>query len=269
MNCFVISGEFLTDLSRKLWADDREPEKALHLLESAFPDMSSSIIMSILIGEQKLVGDSNIGITIESDNQTHTEYGHDLKAESIFKHFREKIDELEDQFQMAAHITEFVPSAKGLIEVPTRRTNRYIRPAGEPIALKRDVDLEKIPYRESCPIRKMESMFCPTRETERNNLGLETSLDPPEAFNEITQDNGWLSPEGKFYPCSYGQHVEIAIRLGFDSIQIEKLGYLKVQNSQVFLSTLYNNEPSQSQRDIIFDYYKITGYSLPFWMLPE
>lgn len=274
--CFTITGEFLTDLSRKLWADDGEPEKGLKILETAFPDMPRAVMFSVLLGEKKLIGDSNTGIEVEDDNQVVTECGNDLRLESTFKRLREKIDGLEDRVQMAEHITEFVPSPVGMIEVPTRRTNRYMKQiGGGHIGLKKDVNLEKIPYRKIEPIRKYESMSCPARQVERENLGLEVEVEPPlppppEPKNEITQDEGWLSPEGKFYFCVYGGHISLANRLGLNSVQMEKMGWLKVQGGKVFFSPLFGQEePTQSQRDIVFDWYKKQGFELPGWMKPE
>jgi hypothetical protein len=273
--CFSVTGKFLTDLGRKLWADDQDPEKALDLLKTAFPDMPQSVVMSVLLGEKKLTGDSNIGIEVEDDNQSITECGHDLGLKSTFKRLRDKIDMLEDRIQMAEHVTEFVPSPKGMVEVPSRRTTRYEKQTGGHIGLKADIDLEKIPHRKIHPLRKKESMLCPARETERANIGLEVEVEPPlppppDPQSAITQDEGWLSPEGKFYPCAYGEHINLATRLGLNSIQMEKTGWLKVQQGKVFFSDLFGQtEPTQSQRDKVFDYYMKQGQELPSWMKPE
>jgi len=41
--------------------------------------------------------------------------------------------------------------------------------------------------------------------------------------------NGWLSPEGRFYACEYGEHDHLAIKLGmYGEFETEEMGWVRV-----------------------------------------
>lgn len=63
----IVEGEFLTNITRQLWADEGKPEKAFNILEAAFPTMTKADKFAILIGEKKLTGDSNKGCNLIKD----------------------------------------------------------------------------------------------------------------------------------------------------------------------------------------------------------
>jgi len=60
-------------------------------------------------------------------------------------------------------------------------------------------------------------------------------VDPPCTYG-ITGTNGWLSPQGQFYPCKYHQHSWLASIIWrnekecYDERTLETQGWVKVQN---------------------------------------
>lgn len=75
--CFVVHGDFLTDLCRTLWADEDNPVKALRILD-CLHEMTEEIAIRILTGKAKLVGNSSDGVFLEADNQEVSKHGNPL-----------------------------------------------------------------------------------------------------------------------------------------------------------------------------------------------
>lgn len=295
--CFRVSGEFLTEISRQLWADEQQPEKAISLLKEGLHGISMEQVFCILTGSKKLIGDSSDpeGIELVDDDAKVSENGFPLDLPALIGRFRAREDKLEDEVQFFSRNTELVSSPKGLVEVPRRRTKRYEKSGRAPIiGLKEDVDLEKIPHRECTPRVRAEKMFQPESQLKRRELGLEPGPEgynalgvpydmlkdqeeppspPPEPEYEITSDCGWLSPDGKFYRCAYMEHISLAIRLGRDEVRLEKLGWIKVQENKFWGDLLCDGgeraKVTQKQRDLVFDYCTKNGLQLPSWMAPE
>ena len=92
---------------------------------------------------------------------------------------------------------------------------------------------------------------------------------PPKAEDAITTDCGWLSPEGKFYPCEYGGHVSLAYDLCGDGSEreLEQLNWIKVQNGK-FHRVDYDKPPTQRQRNLVFDWSQAKGVKMP-WLCVE
>lgn len=264
---FTITGEFLTKTARSLWADEEQPEKALNLLRSAFPDMSEEIIFCVLTGKKKLTGHSD-GIEIEDDNAETTDCCNSLSIQGTIGRFRDKLDRLEDDYQMATHQTENVPSEFGLITVPRRRTKQQPTLSGE-YERYLDGDLSKIPYREG------QNFF--SRRSRRPDEWDETEEEEepkeikPEKFEIITQDTGWLSPEGDFYPCAYQGHNNLASRLGFKEFMLEEKGWVKMQNAEFVWDymDLGGFRPTQKQIDMIFDFCTAKNIPMPKGLIKE
>ena len=235
--CFVIEGEFLTNLTRQLWADEGKPEKAFGILESAFPKMRKSLMFSILIGEKKLIGDSSKGCELVADDTETSPCGNSLSLESVVVKFKKKIKADEEWIRIVArdNIKE--------MEIEERRREK----------LSKDKDyLDN--YVKSQEIIK-------EREAKREKPK------PPKARHIIDNDHGWLSPNGKFYPCGYGEHILLADHLGFEERELEKKQWMKLQRGDCFLPE--NEKPSQKQRDMIFDWFTARKKSLPWWFEEE
>lgn len=274
--CFTIEGAFITDLSRQLWGAERKPQKGFNLLKSAFPDMDPATMIAIMMGYKKLTGDSNTGVLVEDDDQA----GPDLSLDQIVEWYELKFESLQDHLQFALGETKFVSSPHGLIEVPERRVTTT-GVAGQRICLDGGPDLlKRIPWRKVTDRERREKFFHPrTKLASETLLGIFSEEEeyipfeeetipeypPPVVQNKITRENGWLSLDGKFYPCEYGEHIELAHRIGKDSITLERLGWVKLQKGQAYNHDFDMKRISQKQRDVLFDYHRVRG-NMPWWM---
>ena len=123
--CFTITGDFLTNISRSLWADEQEPEKALDILRTAFPDMQESDVLCVVTGFKKLVGDSNEGILLVPDDAKVSSNGNSLTLNHMFEELRNSAAREKDYLELLTGTTVFRPSPVGLIEIPRRREKEY------------------------------------------------------------------------------------------------------------------------------------------------
>jgi hypothetical protein len=245
---FSIDGDYLTNLVRSMWADDQNPEKALAVLESGFPEMPYSQRLSIVCGSKRLVGDEQ-GIELVDDDATHTEAGTLLSLASVLRSLRQAAEEGADALQLLSDTTIKVPSKRALVAIPLRRLRDY--KAGK-------IDLEDMLYRQV-------SAWPPEVPTPRPAapiLEKEVEEDLPPAIPEakITGDSGWLSPEGKFYPCRFMQHTALARALGHEDEQpLTRWGWVRLSMGH---PPLPGDRPAtQKQLDLLFDHLG----KLPFW----
>lgn len=76
---------------------------------------------------------------------------------------------------------------------------------------------------------------------------------------------GWISPDGYIIPCEYYQHITLAScisdKLGLKTTDLESLGYIKLQNKDLFLYPHKNI--TQKQYDTIFDYCELHQMQMP------
>lgn len=251
---FVVEGEFLTNLARQLWADEGEPGKALNILTAAFPTMKRSDIFAIIVGEKKLIGDSSKGCELVTDDATESSFGNSLSLEVVLSHFKEKLEDREDWIQMATGNTFKTASPEGLVAIPSRRRKAY-----------RDgkITLDGIPY------KKIDTYIPESIRTLKSDpIPLDTVPDPkPKPKYTIDYLHGWLSPDGKFYSCEYMGHIRLADLLGFDEPQLEKQQWIKIQSGDCVAPE--SGYPSQSQRDLLFDWYRARNEELPWWLKEE
>jgi hypothetical protein len=278
--CFTITGEFLTDISRQLW-EEGKPDGALRILEAAFPDMPPEIRLAVALGHKRLTGDSNVGINVEDDaSQTDSS----LVIESMMDKYRSRIDKLEDEVQFFAGQTISISSPHGLIAVPERRTKWARRFGSRFRTLDGDWDLlDHIPWKRVLT-ENLDGYFGKQTETPpelKPEPAPPPKPTPPPAESKISADNGWLSPEGKFYRCIYSGHINLIDLLLPDapevfnkSEQAERSGWMKIQDGQawdvaVHASGMHTIEVSQRQRDMVFDWYTRRDKELPNWMAPE
>jgi len=256
---FGIDGEWFTNLVRSLWADEGEPDKALRIMKSAFPDAPESFIIDILTGKKKLVGDSRKELLVGPDDVEKSACGNDLSVEAVFSKMRGKLEKetetLANVSQMLAGDTVFVASKSGRVEIPRRaaKDNDSLAPFS---GLRNEVDLDSIPHREAPVMRKPEG-FWPSK------LEDDGEWTPPVGSNEITSDTGWLSPEGKFHGCGYMGHIELARDLEEDEIRLEKKGWVKLQNNDLTWDHSGRFMPTQRQIDLVFDWFRKQDKPMP------
>ncbi len=223
---FTVTGEFITDTARGLWNDEDEPSKALRILD-CLPGMTYDQKLAVLEGHMKLVGDSDSGVTLEPDNFKGKTLEH------VIDGFRSRLDDANEDFadlvQLQIKETVIVGSPTGAREIPLRRASPNTQGRR---ALKDDVDFDDLIDDPGRPLPK--SGKRPTKAlrvyVRRDDYGKswdagfrktrdvpepeEQKPRPPPADDKITNDTGWLSPDGKFYQCTYGQHAVTAWNLG-------------------------------------------------------
>lgn len=240
--CFTVTGEFITQQARTFWADDDEPEKALKLLKT-LDGISDQQCLDVVEGRTKLVGDSNVGVSIVSEISPPKL---PTLQETLNRLKRERDDAREDAADLTAMLngdTVGVPSSTGLRQVPTRQTVRSSRGARlrdgldwEGCADPEKGDREPRVWCETESSRRMQERSGRAKRIILNRIAEdeeeEEDLTPPPFTLEISSDTGWLAPDGKFYACSYGDHNEIARRLGFDGWGLDKSGWIKAAGEE-------------------------------------
>lgn len=255
---FKIFGDDFTNLCRGIWADEGNPDKGLKIVEAAFPQMSESERLSILTGENKLVGDSSIGMDLVEDGTKLSPGGNSLALDAVMSKILKKKKELQDEVtdltQLAGNATYRRGSKVGLIEIPMWRQRALER--GE-VDLYDDVIYRNV-SQEPNPCRSARQLSKDEKKPVKRKL--------PEYGREISGPNGWLLPDGKFYPCGFQGHIETAYRLGYEEREAEKLGWIKISSQVIQASEI---DPSQKQIDLIFDYCQKLGKGMPYWMTKE
>lgn len=90
-----------------------------------------------------------------------------------------------------------------------------------------------------------------------------------EKYYKILSGNGWLSPDGVYYPCKFQEHLKSAedicsiffssnIEKDKESL-LEKCGWVKVSAGEVYFIVF----PNQTQKNLIFDWYTEQKKELP------
>lgn len=82
----------------------------------------------------------------------------------------------------------------------------------------------------------------------------------------LMANTGLLSPKGVLYPCRYGGHSSLTIRLiGYDSVgDYTKYNFLHLE--EMYWGVPYIQEPTQDQIDTIFDWCQKHAVSMPHWL---
>ena len=270
---FVITGEFLTRQARDYWTED-EHEKAIKLLETAFPTMPESMRMDVITGKKKILGE-NDKCYVEPDKATEHRGIKLLSYADAMAQAKNKFKEEKAEHKVTLEIAngDFVTMASpwGLLHVPrsltrTRPSKSGPRPycivewdefeirfpqlvekAIEGTADKKQLDEDRRAIDKE--IRNQKKMI--DRFRQRNGFDGGSLLDAvpielraaaaavlapplkevPKPDNGMRSRNGWLSPDGKFYPCGFMGHVRLAAALSDGGEpQLEK-AWVKIQDS--------------------------------------
>lgn len=84
-----------------------------------------------------------------------------------------------------------------------------------------------------------------------------TRMFPPTSIP--MQEDGWLTPEGIFYPCGCYNHAECALELEDCTVwQLENKGYIHISDCRI---TNKDTKPTQLQIDTLFDMQMIDPHS--------
>lgn len=69
---------------------------------------------------------------------------------------------------------------------------------------------------------------------------------------------GWLSPEGRHYPCNYGEHFTLALNLGYDEVCLERNGWVHIMTDCLDEGYLYCRKLTAEQRNWL----SLNGYKV-------
>lgn len=269
---FVVHGEDLTRIGRQMWADEREPARALRLLLDGLQGIDLQQAIDVLTGKAKLTG-SNSRVRLVRDDADTSPCGQPFPSLiEAFDHERKRSEMAErdsrDAVVLLAHDTVMMASPGGRREVSMETAHELERGriTWEDVRVFRDCS-----YMEVARARQDETGGPPPplQEAPVDDPWQQPPSEepPPESYPAITQDTGWLSPEGRFYPCSYYEHDSIAHRLGKSRWDLDRLGWVVLAGSEGIHRG--NIEVTQAQRDLVFDWCTSRKQELPYWMRPE
>jgi len=304
---FVIDGEWLTNLTRSMWADELNTEKAVGILVDGLHGMTDDIAVKILTGKSKLVG-KNEDVHLEDDDATESEQGNTLALKSVMKRVTDRDAKARWDARTHRELLEcdVVPCASpvGLVFAPRAVFEKYgVR---EPIGVVKCGTLDLSLWEEIYPhcitrdaawdyfVEEKDNvewryMICYT-ESVPNIIGSRGSVNrllgidaddadeeeeeepKPEPAEDFSERYGWITPEGRFYTCGYGGHLALVDRLGFSSgREIEKthvkVGSLYCESSIYFVGD--TAKMPERQKTAIYDWCQHHKEKMPDWVFED
>lgn len=295
---FKIHGDYLTNLVRSFWVEG-EPMKALEIMESGFPTVSPIHRMDVCLGKKKLVGVNDL--TLVADDATEH---NGLPLITLEEHYRRReaaiVEREADSVaraEMAEGMTEKIPSPWGLVEVPCSMLERnYSKGNGTPFQFRVDAGsdydaaLDRFERLFPDAVRDARTRTEMLMEERRQQDALRAAgvnpeqlkalqgnlydvvgpaLKPPPVDVEMNSLNGWLLPDGDYYPCRYFGHIALADALGATEGEAEKT-WVKISNSEesplgVQRGDIYPppGGVTQAQLDAIFVWCERHGRKMP------
>jgi len=262
---FRISGAFITEKARELWQDG-ELRRALDILASLDPLPELEQALDVLGGRLELTGDSNEGCNLAETSPSRKA---PRKADPRAPAWKTLLDALrsrdaahaavlqENQELRAALADDLLlrGSPEGLVFVPRNRKRLPPLPSFQPPALS--------PELQRAADHQLEVLRNPT----------ETA---PTPARRITPPDGWLNPNGQFYPVRRAEHRAVAELLGSDEPSLERDGWVKVCTSFDGKLLILADDTAVSkglvtprQRRLVHDYCLERALMMPDWVDPE
>ena len=281
--CFVIHGEFVTQQARTFWSEDDDPERALNLLNCVH-GLSYEQHLDILEGRAKLVGSSSTGIKLQPDNQKLPTLA------EVLGRMRKERDEARgdtaDLLQIINKDTVVVASPTGRRLIPRRQAE--IKPGSSTVGTLRKglgwkgTDSENPEPRfyqcvdEAAYGRSFDDVLRPlpgigrvaAEVQEEDHRKAEAAKPLPR--DTITETTGWLSPEGKFYPCRYSQHNQTAWDLDMEPGHLDDVGWIRLQKrneeEQNIFKKDYDAKVPDAQKALLVAFCTSQKIELPWWL---
>ena len=261
---FSVSGEYITNIARQVWVEG-ELDKAIKIMGDVIglPDADK---MAVIQGKKKLVGDSDVGISLEDDNVTECCGIKILSYEEEFAKQRAKVRRAKLEARITMEILnrdgENIASPWGLLFVPRSLLDwrvsigsgrRYfIKPRDGEVGMdtwerfEREFSglVDEARDRADKFRRKMVNGYVPSINgsvnteqlldnfLEESNKEIKTS---PDA--SLVGLNGWIFPDGKFYSCGFMGHIRLADALGSTEGKLEE-DCVKVQDCKEPLAVI-------------------------------
>lgn len=293
---FSIDGAWLTEHVRCLWAQEDRADHALKTLMTGLSGITYEQALSILEGRNRLVGNSNDpeGVRLVPDEAPPKLPTLVAQLARLKQEKDDAQDEAHDLVEMASGDTVGLASPGGLRVVPRRKTER-----GGVMGrtkLRRGYDWPDQPEEtrekgsKSLRIyREVETAAPRAGQPRAERIILKSIADdecpeprpPPVCEKDITTNTGWLAPTGKFYPCSYTQHRDLAEQLveaevSYDGFyrdaqqELENKGWVKIcmnNGEPCFFGFLGDCKarPTDAQKSRVRDYCLLNKCKLPHW----
>jgi hypothetical protein len=234
---FRISGEFITRHSRRLWVEGSP--LAMKTLTTGLQGMTEALALEILTGRKKLVG-WNSRVRLRNDNAVTDDRG--IKLPRSLHEVLSKVDqELQAERKRSAELAQ----RAGLMADRIERTILGSRFGVGPL------------------IDSLKNEFCPEPPPQEPEQKVPPPL--PEKDWSHNWTCGWLTPEGDFYGCEYSGHQALCEKLGLDSYQIERRGWIKYQRRE-WIGYFGKDPITQKQIDALWDWSRATKKKYPYWI---
>lgn len=225
---FQICGDYITELARSLWIEG-EYKKALSILRCV-SKLTEEQSLQITTGKKKLTGINEL--TFVDDDITEM---HGIKLKSVSEaliaskeELRSKEEDLRDTLSLTSSNYIKKASPWGLIRVPFHVVKSCFDGTYE-------LKISWEEFEERFPSLVQEARE--KRETEDFKLALKNRAYVNKFYEEkfevrigtYKDRNGWLLPDGKFYICDYGKHLDLLRALKRKEAEVETT-WLKVQH---------------------------------------
>ncbi len=236
---FSVEGEWLTEFCRELWTQ-RDGRRAIDTLVKSLPGMTEAQAIEICTGKKKLTGVNNVAF--EDDNATKDSYGNPLlSVAEVFGWSKNKIEELTTRINDVGAATTAIASPWGQLDAPPsmlRRLKHEIEFSGPEAHAPADWDEIEKEY----PV-EVEAARARQEQQARQNL-YEVPDHPalaaaraaifdepvkPKVDAKLESKNGWIDTKGKFWPCKYMGHGNLAYALDTSEKTCE-LSWVKVSD---------------------------------------
>jgi len=268
--CFRITGAFMTEQARSFWSEEQDPERAIRWLMDGLPGITYDQVLAVLEGRQKLTGDSVGGIVLEPDSASGLPtLSVVMRRERAAREDAE--DRAADYAQMAVGATVGLASPGGLRHVPERKVAR----SSGKMALVDGYDWPENAVASGCkPLQVYRATDTPWLDRMSaqpaepgEQYDEESGHELPHPSSSIDQENGWLAPDGKFYPCARTGHVQAICDLGLNPAMAEVIGWVKIADGNVFgfLGDAKQARPTEIQIKRVVDYCLTGSHELPHW----
>jgi hypothetical protein len=116
-------------------------------------------------------------------------------------------------------------------------------------------------------VREAEERENPTPTLAEKFIDAQLSLEKralPKPERPPKSANGWLLPNGKFYPCeNMMEHIWLADKLGKTEAQAEDLGWVKVGKGLMGYHVLSKRPPTQTQVNRLYEWIEVDHMRCP------
>lgn len=272
---FKVEGESLCRLVRSLYQQEGKERKALNILMEGIQGMTHEVALAICAGSKELRGVNEDMKLVDLDSSVDPAREAFRKATEL----REKLEASEDEhrdFIQRQFYPTMMSSPYGLIGVSRKFKKRLL--AGEVTWADVPEDIVDRGIADMERQKRTADFFSGKRTPAENKLEqLSAKTYRPIEDKELASLNGWIDLDGRFWPCSYGKHEELADLLEASGREADEVGWVKVSNHEEssldagildsdFMMQDVERGVTQSQYDTAYAWANKHKRKLPEWM---